>query len=317
MGAVMISVDPHKRSNTVSVLDGQEREVDGDRFVNDTAGYKDLLAFARRFDERVWAVEGARGAGRHLAQRLVADGEEVWDVPAKLAARVRVLSTGQGRKSDAADARSIGVAALRTNTLLQVVPDDVVVTLKLLSDRRSELVATRTQAVNRLHRLIAELRPGGAKRALSATKAKTVLASIRPRDQVGKIRRQLAADHLADVVSLNKKIAAVEARIGEAITASGSTLTGLFGVGAVGAARILGEVGEPPQVQTGTGAATARTQEPAFHAPQRRRSSSGRHCRYGRLVASGPKGLHTTDSARRTVRMGQRAVARAYVANKR
>ena len=38
------------------------------------------------------------------AQRLVADGEPVVDVPAKLSARVRVFSTGQGRKTDATDA---------------------------------------------------------------------------------------------------------------------------------------------------------------------------------------------------------------------
>ena len=154
MAAVMIAVDPHKRSNTVVVLDGKERELDGGRFVNDTAGYKALRSFADRFEQRTWAVEGARGAGRHLAQRLVDDGETVLDVPAKLAARVRVFSTGQGRKNDAADARSVGVAALRTATLLQVLPDDVVVTLKLLSDRRGELVAARTQTINRLHRAV-------------------------------------------------------------------------------------------------------------------------------------------------------------------
>lgn len=250
MAAVMIAIDPHKRSNTVAVLDGKERELDGARFVNDSAGYKAMREFAGRFDERVWAVEGARGAGRHIAQRLVADGETVIDVPAKLAARVRVFSTGQGRKSDAADARSIGVAALRTTTLLQVVGDDVVVTLKLLSDRRSELVAARTQAVNRLHRLLAELRPGGAPRRLSATKAKTMLGSIRPRDAVGRTRRQLAADHLADVVALDKKIAAVESRIAEAVAVSGTTLTQLFGVGAVTAARILGEVGDVARFAT-------------------------------------------------------------------
>ena len=240
----MIAVDPHKRSNTVAVLDGKEREIDGGRFVNDTAGYKALRAFAERFEQRVWAVQGARGVGRHLAQRLVADGETVVDVPAKLAARVRVLATGQGRKNDAADARSVGVAALRTATLLQVLPDDVVVTLKLLSDRRSELVAARTQAINRLHRLLAELRAGGSRRGLTAANARTILAGIRPRDPVGKTRRQLAADHLADVVALERKIVAVKARIADAVNASGTTLTQLYGVGAVTAARILGEVGD-------------------------------------------------------------------------
>jgi hypothetical protein len=51
-------------------------------------------------------VEGAHGVGRALAQRLVGDGEQVLDVPAKLAARVRVLSVGHGRKSDPDEGKS-------------------------------------------------------------------------------------------------------------------------------------------------------------------------------------------------------------------
>ena len=41
--------------------------------------------------------------GASLATRLLADGLAVADVPAKLAARVRTLSSGHGRKTDAAD----------------------------------------------------------------------------------------------------------------------------------------------------------------------------------------------------------------------
>jgi hypothetical protein len=40
----------------------------------------------------------------------VAKGEVVLDVPAKLAARVRVFSQGHGRKTDRDDAVSIGLA---------------------------------------------------------------------------------------------------------------------------------------------------------------------------------------------------------------
>jgi hypothetical protein len=53
-------------------------------------------------------VEGAHGVGRPVASRLLADGEAVLDVPAKLAARVRVFDTGQGRKTDATDAHAVG-----------------------------------------------------------------------------------------------------------------------------------------------------------------------------------------------------------------
>ena len=50
--------------------------------------------YAKTWPERVWAVEGANGVGRPLAQRLLEAGERVVDVPAKLAARARLLDTG-------------------------------------------------------------------------------------------------------------------------------------------------------------------------------------------------------------------------------
>jgi len=51
--------------------------------------------------------------------------------------------------------------ALRTRNLVEVRPDDELVALRLLVDRRDELGRTRTQTVNRLHRLLLQLVPGG------------------------------------------------------------------------------------------------------------------------------------------------------------
>ena len=100
-----------------------------------------------------------------LAQRLVADGEHVVDVPAKLSG-ARVFSTVQGRKTDATDAHSVAIVALRTRSLRLVRPDDRTVALRLLADRRDELGAARTLTINRLHRLLVELVPGGAKKVM-------------------------------------------------------------------------------------------------------------------------------------------------------
>ena len=136
MGKVVIGMDPHKRSATIEVLDGDEQQLMAGRFGTDSEGYRLLLAAGRQFPQRIWAVEGSQGVGRHLAQRLVADGETVVDVPAKLSARTRVFSTGQGRKTDATDAHSIAVVALRTRSLRQVRCDDRTVALRLLADRR-------------------------------------------------------------------------------------------------------------------------------------------------------------------------------------
>src|SRR5690242_21380993 len=77
-----------------------------------SSGYAEMPAAGRRFTERVWAVEGCNGIGRHIAHRLVHDGETVLDVPAKLSAQVRVFATGNGRKTDPVDAHSVAMAAL-------------------------------------------------------------------------------------------------------------------------------------------------------------------------------------------------------------
>ena len=205
MGRVIIGADPHKLSATIEVLDDRERVLGGGRYSTDRNGYRAMLAAGRRWPGRVWAVEGCNGIGRHLAQRLVADGETVLDVPAKVSARARVFSTGQGRKTDATDAHSIAVVAVRTRGLVEVAADGELVALRLLADRRDELARARTQTVSRLHRLLLELIPGGAPRFLSATQAKALLASVRPRDVAGRTRRKLAAELLADPAAHSRR----------------------------------------------------------------------------------------------------------------
>ena len=82
----------------VEAVDGQGRVLARGRFGTDTAGYRLMCGHVRgRWPDHVWAVEGARGVGRPVAQRLLAQGETVVDVPAKLAARVRVFDTGNAR----------------------------------------------------------------------------------------------------------------------------------------------------------------------------------------------------------------------------
>ena len=106
-------------------------------------------------------MENAGGLGRHLAGRLSASGESVVDVPPKLSARVRVLSTGNARKNDGLDALATALAASRNEQLATVDPEAGSEALRLLSQRREDLVAERTRALNRLHGLLRDLIPGG------------------------------------------------------------------------------------------------------------------------------------------------------------
>jgi transposase len=244
MAGVVIGVDPAKRSHTIEVIDGRERVLGADRFENTNTGYRAMRAVARRWPTRVWAVEGATGVGRHLAQRLLSDGERVLDVPSKLSTRVRAMDTGHGRKNDPADAHAVAVVGLRTAGLREVRVDDQMVSLRLLSARRRDLVRSRTQAVNRLHQALMELIAAGAPRGLSAGHARKLLATVRPRDIAGKTRRQVAVDLIDDVAVLDRKLKLIETRIGQAVAATGTTLTDIVGVASITAAVILGEVGE-------------------------------------------------------------------------
>ena len=94
MEHVIIGVDPHKLSATIEVVDHQERRLGLGRFTTDKAGFAAMRTYAKPWPHRVWAVEGANGVGRSLAQRLLEAGEDVLDVPAKLAARARLLDPG-------------------------------------------------------------------------------------------------------------------------------------------------------------------------------------------------------------------------------
>src|SRR3954454_4889676 len=216
--AVVIGIDPAKRTHAMAVLDEHEEQLVALQVGNDSAGYSAMLGLAKRWKNRVWAVEGAGGVGVQLAQRLVADGETVLDVPPKLSTRARIFDTGHGRKNDPADARTVAVVAIRTKGLRQVVPDDEMVALRLMSERRRDLVRSRTQTVNHLHQLLMELIAAGAGRNLTAKKAKALLATVRPRDIAGRTRRQLAVDLVEDLVGLDRKITDLDKRLKAAVT---------------------------------------------------------------------------------------------------
>ena len=166
------------------------------------------------------------------------------DVPAKLSARARVFSTGQGRKTDPVDAHSVALVGLRSEGLRVVQVDDATVALRLLIDRRDEVGVTRTQLINRTHRLLLELIPGGAKTHLFAAQAKALLAKVRPRDVVAKTRRRLAAELISEWASLDAKIKTADRELHELIDATGSTLRELHGIGPSNAARLIGDVGD-------------------------------------------------------------------------
>jgi transposase len=242
MAAVMIGVDPHKGSHTAVAVGAAEEPLGELRVRACAAQAGKLVAWAAAWPERTWAVEGAGGLGRLLAQQLVAAGEQVLDVQPKLAARVRLLEAGDTNKNDPNDALSVAVAALRSRACRQVAADDYPAVLKVWSKRHRDLSRTRNQVACRLHAVLCELIPGGHSKEISAAQAARILDQFTPSGAVALARHELAAEFLEDLRRLDAQLRDTKKKLAAAVRASGTSLTDVFGVGPVIAGTVIGDV---------------------------------------------------------------------------
>ena len=223
---------------------------------------------AAGWPERIWAVEGAAGLGRLLAQQLVAAGERVLDVQPKLASRVRLLQSGDTNKNDPNDARSVAVAALRSKTARPVIAEEYPAVLKVWSKRHRDLARLRNQAACRLHAVLCDLVPGGHPKEISAAQAARILEQASPSGAVGQARAELAAEFLEDVRRLDAQLRDTRKKLAAAVKSSGTTLTEVFGVGPVIAGTIIGDVADVSRF-------LAATTSPPITAPPRSRCPPG------------------------------------------
>jgi transposase len=241
---VMIGIDPHKASHTAVAVDDREVVLGEFRVRASTVQADRLCEWAARFGERRWAVESAQGLGYLVAQQLVAAGETVFDVAPVLVARVRVLGSGRSQKNDPNDARSVAVAALRSDRLSPVVVDDHCRVLRLLAKRHRDMARLRNKACTRLHALLLELTPGGIGSEITVGKARRLLEEVTVIDEVTRHRVLIAGELIADIARLDDALKASKQRVARAVTASGTTLTEISGIGPICAAIIVGYVGD-------------------------------------------------------------------------
>jgi transposase len=251
--AVMIGVDPHKGSHTAVAIGAAEEPLGKLRVRACAAQAEKLVAWARAWPERTWAVEGAGGLGHLLAQQLVAAGERVLDVQPKLAARVRLLEAGDTNKNDPNDALSVAIAALRARARRLVMADDYAAVLKVWSKRHRDLARARNQVACRLHAVLCELMPGGFSKEISAAQAARVLGSIKPSGAIARARHELAGQFLDDLRNLDAQLRETKKKLAAAVRACRTTLTGIFGVGPVIAGTVIGDVGDVWCGRGGTG----------------------------------------------------------------
>ena len=158
---MVFGVDPHKGSHTAAGVDELGRQTAGKTVPARRDGCRELIAWARSLSPggRRWAVEDVRHVASGLVRELLAAGEEVVFVPAKMMAAARAGARGRG-KSDPIDALANARAALREQEFLAParLPAQVM-EVRRLADHRDALVAQRTRDVNRLRWLVHDLDP--------------------------------------------------------------------------------------------------------------------------------------------------------------
>jgi transposase len=244
VSGVMIGIDPHKGSHTALALDASETKL-GQVRVRAAVGQVDgLLEWAQRWPERSWAIEGAGGLGHLLAQQLLAAGERVLDVQPKLAARVRLLNTGQVNKNDPNDARSVAIAALRSSDVRTVTAEDQSAVIKIWARRHRDLSRAHNRIACRLHAVLCELVPGGFGKEITAGQATQALADITPRGATDTARLELAYELLDELRTIAEQRRATKNRIARIVAASKTSITDIYGVGPIIAATVLGYVSD-------------------------------------------------------------------------
>lgn len=230
---VIIGIDPHKASHTAVAIDGDESQISSVKVRATLRQVDQLLSWAEPFEKRTWAIESVGGLGYLLAQQLVTRGEDVLDVPATLASRIRVLATKRSNKNDSNDAHSIAIAALRAPRLRQVEPADHAEVLRLLSKRNRDLGRERARVVCRLHSIFAELAPSGIAKEMYVSDAEALLAKLSPESSAQQMRCDLALELIDDVRRLDAQTKESHRCIRMAVKASGTSVSDVYAVGPI------------------------------------------------------------------------------------
>jgi transposase len=155
-----------------------------------------------------------------------------------------VLGSGRSNKNDANDALSVALTALRNRALRPVAAVDHRDVLPMLARRNTDLGDQRSRVVSRRHALLIEMRPGGIAKEINASDVHAFLAAVSPASPVGQTRYDLAVELLDDIERLDAQMKASRKRIRDAVAASNTTVTDIYGVGPILAAALIGYSGD-------------------------------------------------------------------------
>jgi len=303
---VAVGVDAHKASLAVAVVDLVGTILGIREFANDPKGHRALRRWVTRWcGSKVIGIEGSGSYGAGLCRLLIAEGEDVREVPANLTF-VERKRRPSGGKSDPSDAVAIARIVLREAELPRAVKLLSAVELKALVDHRDQLIQARTQHINRIHKRLVTIHPGYQDRIPKLTTRKGLTGALNMMRGDHGVLAELVRFEVGEVRRLDRLVSETDDKVS---ALSGASLTSLSGCGELTAAKILGEVGDPRRLRSKAAFAMLNASAPVP-------ASSGQTNRY-RLNRGGNRQLNRALYTIAITRMRTDADTRAYVQRKR
>ena len=242
---VIVGIDAHKRTHTAVAIDEAGRKL-GEKTtgMTTTEANLELVRWANAFGpERRFAVEDCRHLSRRLEADLLVAGEALVRVPPKMMAHARDAARTYG-KSDPIDALAVAQAALREPDLPVARLDGPSRDLRLLVDHREDLVRERTAQVNRLRWHLHELDPSWDPAPRSLVRFKHLDAAAARLQGLESTVARIARELVVKIRELTVAANALEREIAQMVSHLAASLLELAGVGALTAAKIVGETAD-------------------------------------------------------------------------
>ena len=171
MPQIWAGLDIGKEHHHCVVIDTDGRRLLSRRVVNDEAALLELIGDVLAVSPGVlWAVDFNHGGASLLVALLPGQGQVVAYLTGLALHRASGTYRGEG-KTDARDAFVIAdQARMRRDPGLLRPGDEIAVDLRILTTRRSDLVADRTRQINRLRAQLLEIFPANVPSTTARTR---------------------------------------------------------------------------------------------------------------------------------------------------
>ena len=240
-------IDTHKDTLAVAVIDDAGRLVAAREVPNTEQGFVQLVGLFDTHQVVRVGIEGSGHFGRAVAVHLLLCWQPAWsvavvEVPTLMTSRERRGQLGKG-KTDPVDALAIARITAREPQLppvrLTVGP---AADLRALLDYREDLVVERGALVNRTHAELIGLRAGYHHQVPNLTTRARVRVALTLIAEDASVRAVLCRRRLERILAIDAETAQLKRQITDLVAAADTTLTDLYGIGPLVAARFIAEV---------------------------------------------------------------------------